>query len=83
MSEATGALALALPAETPADVVDLATEFGARRLIVIGDQHAGWPAVVETATPSADCFRELPLTSPAGVNPDILDDVHAYEIVCP
>ena len=39
LADATGAPALALPAETPADVLDLAEHFGAELVIVHGDGH--------------------------------------------
>lgn len=84
LAEATGAQALALPAESPADVLDLADHFGARRLIIIGEQHEGWPAVLDGPDPDAACFEEIDLAVPA-TDPDAqsLEDVRAFTINCP
>ena len=65
-SESTGARALALPAESPRDVVDLAEHFPGTWLVIIhGDDHGGWPAVLATDAPGAECFDEVDLGSPA------------------
>jgi hypothetical protein len=84
LSEATGAQALALPGETPQDVLDLATRFGARRLIVIGGEHAGWPDVLDGDAAGAECFEEINIQPPAG-DPDEgpLRDVRAFQVGCP
>jgi hypothetical protein len=82
LAEATGAQALALPAETPDDVVDLAGTFGARRLIVIGEDHAEWPAILDTDPTGSRCFRELDLGAGSD-DTDPLHDVRAFEVVCP
>ena len=65
---------LALPNESPADVLDLANTFGARWLIVAKDEHGIWPAVLDGPSPDATCFEEvlLPL-------PDDPDDARAIE----
>jgi hypothetical protein len=85
LSEATGARALALPAESPLDVLDLAASFeGTRTLIVIGDDHGEWPTILDGTVPGSDCFEEIELRPPAG-EPDeaALQDVRAFAIVCP
>jgi Dolichyl-phosphate-mannose-protein mannosyltransferase len=85
LAETPGVRALALPAESPSDVLDLASYpafVGTRLLIVIGD-HAGWPAVLDRTGPGVDCFHELSLgPGPAGLT-DPLADVRAFEVACP
>ena len=56
---------LALPDESPADVLDLAAHFGARWLIVVSPNPAGWPSVLDGTDPGAQCFQEIPLPLPA------------------
>jgi hypothetical protein len=77
---------LALPDESPSDVLDLARqpEFAGTHLVVLlGGDHGRWPAVLGTDAKDAACFRELDLgPGPAGVT-DPLDDTKVYEIVCP
>ena len=57
---------LALPDEAPSDVLDLATHFGAKWLIVAKADHGQWPAVLDgglTPTPRASrrsCCRSPP-----------------------
>ena len=61
--------ALALPDEPPVDVLDLAHDPafpGTHLLVVVGGSHGRWPAVLDTATEGADCFREIDLGAPAG-----------------
>ena len=61
--------ALALPDEPPVDVLDLAHDPafpGTHLLVVAGGSHGQWPAVLDTATEGADCFREIDLGAPAG-----------------
>ena len=57
---------LALPDETPADVIDLASDprFGARWLIIAKDDHGRWPAILDGPDPMAACFREVDLPVP-------------------
>ena len=76
---------LALPAETPADVLDLAAAFPGTRLLVIGGQdHGDWPAVLETNAPGTECYTPVDLGPAApGVSPDPLEDVRVYVIGCP
>ena len=85
LSVSTGARALALPAESPADVLDLAGHFeGARLVIIHGDDHAGWPAVLDTNAPGSDCFSRVDLGVPS--EPRLaraLDSTRVYRLVCP
>ncbi len=85
LAEATGARALALPAETPADVVDLAAQFEDVRLVVIhGDDHGAWPGVLAGDTPGAACFEEVDIGRPAEARlADALDDTRVFRLVCP
>ena len=86
LAETPGVRALALPAESPSDVVDLASDpafAGTRLLIVIGHDHGGWPAVLDRPGPAVDCFHELSLgPGPSGVT-DPLADVRVFEVACP
>ena len=85
LSESTGVRALALPAESPRDVLDLAEHFPGTRLVIIhGDDHGGWPAILETGAPGADCFDEIDIGSPA--DPRLaraLDETRVFRLVCP
>jgi hypothetical protein len=85
LSESTGARALALPAESPEDVLDLARTFkGTRLLILHGDDHGDWPAVLDTNAPGAECFDEIDLGTPA--DPRLaraLEQTRVYRLVCP
>ncbi len=76
--------ALALPDETPEDVLDLARAFPGTHLA--GHRPAStadWPAILDGGTPGTGCFRELDLgPGPAG-EADPLAGTRAFEIVCP
>ena len=76
---------LALPAETPADVLDLAAAFpGTRLLVIVGQDHGDWPAVLDTNAPGTECYTPVDLGPAApGVSPDPLEDVRVYVIGCP
>ena len=83
LAETQSVPGLALPNESPADVLDLARAFGARLLVIASAEHGRWPAVLEAGGEPAACFRPLDLgPGPAGRH-DPLADVRAYEIVCP
>jgi hypothetical protein len=85
LAEAARIPTLALPDESPSDVVDLANAFpGTRYLVTSTDDHGRWPAVLASGTPDADCFHELAL----GVPPDpedarVLEKTRVFEIACP
>ena len=86
LAAATGADALALPAESPSSVVDLAGRFGARTLILSsrGDEHGGWPAILDAGGPGAACFRPVDLGAPA--DPGVaaaLGGTRVWTIACP
>lgn len=75
---------LALPAESPADVLDLAAAFrGTRWLIASRDDHGAWPAVLDAPGPDTACFEEVDLGLPA--DPEqarALELVRVWRIVC-
>ncbi len=87
LAEARRIPTLGLPAESPADVVDLARAFPGTRYLVIDDQddHGGWPAVLATDAPGADCFHQLDLGAPPSDENDarILGRTRVFEIGCP
>jgi hypothetical protein len=64
LSYASDANGLALPAEPPASVLDLARTFGATTLIVSGGNGV-WPAIVDTGVPMTDCFEEVDIGIPS------------------
>jgi hypothetical protein len=83
LAETARVRALALPDETPADVLDLANEFGARWLISGDPNHGSWPAILDGPDPAAACFEEVLLPVP----PDPADaaaiaDVRVFRIEC-
>jgi hypothetical protein len=53
--------ALALPNERPAEVLDLATRFGAKLLVVGQDDEGQWPEILDPEEPGSECFRLVPL----------------------
>ena len=79
-AEATRRPALALPDESPADVLGLAGRFGARLLILGPDPRGSWPAILASGGPDAACFQSVPLGT-AGSPP--ADGTRAYRIRCP
>jgi hypothetical protein len=83
LAEAASVPTLGLPNETPADVLDLATHFGARWLIVASPDRGAWPAILDGPDPDAICFQEVALPIP----PDPADaaaiaDVRVFRIAC-
>lgn len=78
LAYAAGIPALALPDEPPADVLDLARQFGAGLLLLSGD-HGRWPTVLADGSPEASCFRELDLAAAPG---SPLAGTRAFQIVC-
>ncbi len=75
--------ALALPDESPNDVLNLAESFAGTHLLIVGGEHGRWPGVLDSLSRAAGCFHELDLgPGPAG-EPDPLAATRAFEIVCP
>ena len=55
-----------------------------RLVVVVGDQHGDWPAILDAGGPSADCFREIDLPTPDDpAEAEALDEVRVFEVVCP
>ena len=79
VSEVARLSALALPDETPADVVDLAAAFGAE-IVIIDGEHGAWPAVLDEAGPGAACFVPVNLEPPADGRPD---SFRVFRVACP
>lgn len=79
ISEVRRLPALALPDETPADVLDLAAAFGAE-LLVLDGEHGSWPAVLAEGGSGAACFQAVDLPAPPGNAPD---PFRVYRIACP
>lgn len=75
----TGTHAIALPDEPPADVLDLASHFGAKLLIVDSQNEGQWPEIQDQEEPGAECFQLVPL---AVADTDPLADVVVFRIVC-
>jgi hypothetical protein len=89
LAEAVRIPTLALPDESPSDVLDLANAFpGTRYLIISSEDHGRWPAVLATGAPGAECFRQLtlamPLTAPGNAeDAKVLEKTRVFEIDCP
>jgi hypothetical protein len=83
-AEGTRHSALALPDESPADVVALAQRFDARLLVLGSDAHGSWPAVLDAGGPGASCFQELAVVMPHDpAAASALAGTRAYRIRCP
>jgi hypothetical protein len=84
MAETQGVEALALPDESPNDVLDLARSFpGTHLVVMIAPQSQHWPRDLETAVPGAECFRAIDLGLPTTAGDDPLESTTAFEIICP
>jgi hypothetical protein len=74
---------LALPDETPADVLDLANQFGARWLISASGDHGSWPAILDGSTPETACFEEVLLPPPDDSDDAAaIEDIRVFRIEC-
>lgn len=85
LAEATGHEALALPDETPADVIDLAAHFRGTNLLIIGGEERGrWPAILDAGGPGTECFDEIDIGRPADARlSDALGKTRVFRLVCP
>jgi hypothetical protein len=84
MAETQRIDALALPDEPPRDVLDLASNFGAKLVVLLDADSSHWPHDLDAGVDGASCFRELDLTAaPSRSAADALGDARAFEVVCP
>lgn len=80
LAEEAGVRTLALPDESPADVLALARAFpGTRLVITASGTDERWPAIAATDPIGVQCFRPVPLIDPEGA----LDGLRVFEIICP
>jgi hypothetical protein len=83
MAETQRVSALALPNETPRDVLDLAEQFdGTQLLVLVGPGGSHWPADLDSRQPGSECFTPLDLGTYTGADADPLADTTVYLITC-
>jgi hypothetical protein len=86
LAETSRIPALALPDESPTDVLSLAHDPrfpGTHLVVVLERDHGSWPGILDTNAPGADCFHELDLgPGPTGAT-DPIADARVFEVVCP
>jgi hypothetical protein len=87
LADTTGTPALALPSESPRDVLDLAAAFPRTSLVIthnpVEDDHA-WPDVIDAGAPGAECFDELDIGRPSDPNlAAALASTRVFRVVCP
>ncbi|HKF84176.1 MAG TPA: hypothetical protein VKB30_00215, partial [Candidatus Limnocylindrales bacterium] len=74
---------LALPDESPADVLDLANAFGARWLISAKNDHGSWPGILDGGDPAASCFEEVLLPAPDDpADAEAMAGIRVFRIAC-
>jgi hypothetical protein len=86
MAETQRVSALALPNESPEDVLDLAAYpafRGTHLLVLVGGGGSHWPADLDSGQPGSDCFTPLDLGPYTGQGVDPLDDTTVYDVRCP
>ncbi len=84
MAETQRIESLALPDEPPRDVLDLASTFGSKLVVLIDAASTHWPADLDANVDGASCFREIDLTAATDQTVDsALGHVRAFEVVCP
>jgi hypothetical protein len=84
MAETQRVDSLALPDESPQDVLDLAATFPRTRLLVlVGTAGSHWPADLQSGQPGSGCFTPLDLGTYSGSGEDPLKDTTVYDIACP
>jgi hypothetical protein len=76
--------AIALPAEGPASVVDLARTFRSQWLVTSGGPSSLWPGVLDEGGMDAGCFSRIEIGTPADVRlAAALKGTRVYRISCP
>jgi hypothetical protein len=84
LAETARTPALALPEESPRDVLDLAQAFGARLIVVLDPDERRLTTDLAAGLDGAACLRELDLgTDPSTASSDPLGTARAFEVVCP
>jgi hypothetical protein len=84
MAETQRIDALALPDEPPRDVLDLASTFDAKLVVLLDAASTYWPADLDAGVDGAACFRELDLGAATNQQPGgPLAGIRAFEVVCP
>jgi hypothetical protein len=84
LSYTTDANGLALPAEPPTSVVDLARAFPGTRMVIVLNGNGVWPQVIDEGGPGSDCFEEVEIGRPG--DPDLaraIEGSRVFRIVCP
>ncbi len=82
LAEETGVKTLALPDETPADVLDLARAFPGTTIVISGTNPGErWPTIALTDPVGVRCFEPVPLVDPSGRG--LFDDLRVFRITCP
>ena len=84
LAEATRHPAIALPNESAASILSLASAFDPpARLLVVGAENQGiWPAAILSGAPLSECFVPIPLPD-SPEHPGALDNILAFRIRCP
>jgi hypothetical protein len=83
MAETQRIDALALPDEPPRDVLDLASTFGAKLVVLMDADSTHWPHDLDSGVDGSACFHELDLGAAPSRSPgDTLAGVRAFEVVC-
>jgi hypothetical protein len=84
LSYSTDANGLALPAESPESVVDLARAFPGTRIVVVLSGNGVWPQVLDAGGPGSECFEAVDIGRPA--EPDLalaIEGARVFRVVCP
>jgi hypothetical protein len=83
LGETARVRSLALPDETPADVLDLANQFGAKWLISASGDHGAWPAILDGNEPATACFEGVLLPPPDDpVDASAIEGIRVFRIGC-
>jgi hypothetical protein len=83
MAETQRIDALALPDEPPRDVLDLASTFGAKLVVLLDADSTHWPHDLEAGADGSGCFHELDLGARPATPDDQLAHARVFEIACP
>jgi hypothetical protein len=85
LAEATGHQSLALPDETPEDVLDLAANFRGTSLLILGGGERGrWPAIIDSGAPGSECFHEIDIGRPTDPRlAGAMSGIRVFKLGCP